>query len=271
MTLIIAILLALILVALVSSSEGAALGVKKAFKYTAVTSIVLTIWLLFIAALLWIGSLDDSTTSVGYVALLAVGILTPAALVWSNLSEIRQAFSEDPKKATKRTTVICGYGVLFLIVMAVAQLLKKEGLDTFVVLITAIVAGSVLIGRSRYRWHAWREVWVSPKEPENIFRAMQSARARADEENQLLWENDTRNWEQKSPEEQAALSALHVERLKQSSHQLELSRIALEAEHAAWRKRGFLSVRYVFWMSVAYLVITAARVLWNSYFNTAPL
>ena len=76
MTWIIVILLALILVALMSSNQGSAQGVKKAIKYTALASLGLFLWLVFIFTLVWSNSLNNTSDwSYGLAGL--VGVVVP--------------------------------------------------------------------------------------------------------------------------------------------------------------------------------------------------
>jgi len=262
MTWIIVILLALILVALMSSNQGSAQGVKKAIKYTALASLGLFLWLVFIFTLVWSNSLNNTSDwSYGLAGL--VGVVVPPLYLWIFRKEILEAYAEDRKAAIKGTVRILAYVAAGLAVMVLFQLLKKEGLDGVLLFSVIAVTGAILVGRSIGQREKWREIWFGPPQPPNIWMEMDNARSEAYAQDRAIWEQESANWDEKSEEEQDALNAARIQRSQDTEEKLQLLEASLNAKHEAWRGQSLLSVRYVFWVALIVIGFHVAVVLWD--------
>lgn len=262
MTWIIVILLALILVALMSSNQGSAQGVKKAIKYTALASLGLFLWLVFIFTLVWSNSLNNTSDwSYGLAGL--VGVVVPPLYLWIFRKEILEAYAEDRKAAIKDTVRILGYVAAGLAAMISFQLLKKEGLDGVLLLSVIVVTGAVLVGRSLGQREKWREIWFGPPQPPNIWMEVDNAKTQAYAEDRVIWDQESANWDDKSEAEQDALTAARIQRSEQTELRLQQLEAALNAQHEAWRKQSLWSVRHVFWVAIIVIGFDVAGVLWD--------
>lgn len=262
MTWIIVILLVLILVALVSSNQGSAQGVKKTIKYGSLVCVGLFFWLVFIVTLIWSTTLNNTSSEAFALAAIA-GIVVPPLYLWIYRGEIRDSYLTDRRKALKDTLRILGYVAAGLIVMVLFQLLKKEGLDDLLLLSVIVVTGIILLGRSFAQRNKWREVWFGAKEPPNILEEMENARAEAYAQDRAIWKEETANWDNKSQAEKDELNSTRDQRGEETDQRLRLLETMLHAQHDAWRKQRLLSVRYVFWIAVIGIGVHICTLIWD--------
>jgi hypothetical protein len=262
MSWIIIILLALILVALVTSNNGSALGVKKAILYVSIAAVIIVAWVGLIAVLLWSNSINhDSDWS--NIATLAIGAFFPPLMVWLNRSAIRSAFDTDSKAAAKSALKYVGYFSLWLTAMIGFQLLQKEGLDETLLLSIMGVSALVLIAQSFARPQDVRRIWFGPKEPTSVWLEMDLARSEAYAKNQDIWEQESAEWNSKSENERELLLEIRRQRTEETEHQLQLLEERLNALNEAWRKRTFWSVGMCFWLATVIYSFSVIGTVWD--------
>ncbi|PUE08064.1 hypothetical protein [Limnohabitans sp. T6-20] len=263
MTWIIAILLALILVALMQSNQGAALAVNKVIKYALLFAFIFLIWSLFLGVLLWSNSLNnDSTWSLVISA--ALGVIVPPAIVWTNYRKIRASFEADRKAATKKTLKVLGYIAFGLAVMVTFQYLKKEEFDVIVLLAILVLSGSVLVSRSLAKPQSVREIWLGLKQPEDVWQAMDDARAEARAKEDAIWDVESENWESKSEAERDALRAAYAERAKENEAKIQQLESSYEEQYIAWSKQSLWTFRNLFWIVSFTLLMHVAGTVWDT-------
>jgi hypothetical protein len=265
MMLLIAILLALILVAMVSSNKEAAAGVGKAVQFAVIGAAMLGAWMFLIGYAIWYYQAYE-TSDIGRIIGIALPVLLPPFLCWVNRKPMLKRYREDRKAALRSTAVFVGSLGATMVMMPLYQEMKKldDHLGWELLFATLAVTVTVLFFRSLAAGGTWPQVWMGLPpladewqilaEERDLARAGVEARYDAfdlardgmTDEEVDAYKRESEDLEKDS---QARLDAL--------SDQLEGERIARASNDAS------LSVAKVFWFALIFSAIGLIVIAWE--------
>lgn len=261
MTWIIIVLLALILVALMNSNQSSSQAVTKVIKFSAIGALIFALWVGLVGLMVWINTLNnDSTWS--FISALVIGVVYPPIVVFYNLKEVRSLRETDPKAAKQFVISLVRMNAFFIAFLTVLEVLKKERLEDVVYGLILAFSSVILILWSMLDPQNLRQIWLGPKEPENIDVALYAARRRAEEHESDLLDEEREGFGSKTDSEKDALEEARDQRGYETKANLELLEASLKAQHEAWGKRGSFSVRLIFWVA---LILFGAKLLHGSW------
>lgn len=186
MTYVIVLLLALILVAIISSDKAAAAGVTSVVKIACWAVLAATLWLVWVGYWIALESAYPATSS-EWIQLLGLAFfaITPLLLGWLNRRKILESYRRDKRAAVK-------YGAklsLWLIVgmaggLAVRHLQSTVPQGGWIALsIPLIFLGAVLVFRTFNRPREWRTIWFGSSVLDARWRAIEIERDGLEEAN----------------------------------------------------------------------------------------
>lgn len=269
MSLVIAILLALILVAMVSSNKAAARGVWTVIRFALWGTLALICWALFIGYFVW---LEDAYPRDAYsewaniAGLLFLAILPPAC-VWRFRKNIADAYKKDKWAATKNGLTYAGYVVLWMVGMVLVREVQTTVPNGgwLLILLPLVGIGSVLIFRTLFNPRGWREVWLGPAalpEPWEVVAAEEDAFQKAERAAIPDWSDWTseqlRSWQ----DDRTVREITTEKRLEEMRKRLEAEK-AERTRSEAWSMRGFF---YLFSLLGAFGLL---GILWDFAFGYA--
>jgi hypothetical protein len=264
MSWLIAILLALILVALISSNQQSAIGVKRVIKYTLVTVLLLIVWALLIGYAMIYSEISKAsdwsqTISIG------LALIAPPSLLWLNRKPIIENFSNDTKAASKSALKFTGYVSVWLIAGLIYQLVKASEPEAEWMLILGLLAtsGLVLIYRTITNPSIRKEIWFGPYFGFDPWADLYNERDNAIDVENERWEKTTETWPEFSQEKKVELEKLHKANLASIEVRFETSKSALVAKQEAAKNLPLLSAMSIFWISVYLAVFTTVGIVWD--------
>jgi hypothetical protein len=150
----------------------------------------------------------------------------------------------------------------FIVFLTVLEVLKKERLEDVVYGLILAFSSVILILWSMLDPQNLRQIWLGPKEPENIDVALYAARRRAEKHESNLLDEEREGFGSKTDSEKDTLEEARDQRGYETKANLELLEASLKAQHEAWGKRGSFSVRLIFWVT---LILFGAKLLHGSW------
>ncbi|MDP2165111.1 MAG: hypothetical protein Q8K21_13005 [Hydrogenophaga sp.] len=268
MSLVIAILLALILVAMVSSNKAAATGVWTVIRFALWGALAVICWGLFIGYFVWLEEVYPSGASewmqVG--GLLCVAMFPPVYL-WLSRKSIADAYKKDKWTAIKGGLTYAGYVVLWMVGMVLVrevQMTVPNG-GWLLILLPLVGIGSVLIFRTLLNPRGWREVWLGPPplpEPWEVVAAEGDAFQQAERAAFPDWSDWTVEQIQSWKDDRTVREIATEKRLQEMRKRLEAEK-AERTRSEAWSMRGFF---YLFSLLAAFGLL---GILWDFAFDYA--
>lgn len=265
----IAILLALILVAMVSSNKAAADGVWKIVRYALMGGVLFTAWMTLVLYSVWFYAEYPKSDWERIAGIAAVALLPPF-LLFINWKTVVKSFQTDRRAAIKYTTIFVAYLVGLMIFMPVYQEMKKgmPYLGWAILLFSMFFTGVVLTWRSM-TWPKEQYVWFNEPDRDDPWLVVQNERDAATDAEEALWdkfqeaEDNTAKQREAFANESAARRAATTQRLQELSEKL-------EAEKADRNKRNnSLNLRSIFWLSFTFACFGLIGVAWDYAFDYA--
>lgn len=261
----IAILLALILVAMVSSNKHAAEGVKKAIELAFFIGGLSILWVVVVAMCVWYYA---EYPRAEWERMLGIGlaIVGPPLLAFLNWKSMWIAFSTDKKKAAKWTGMFVGGVAIGSCLGFFYQEMKRinDNLGWTILIVSFLFCVVVLMWRSITGAAPWRDVWFGKPPLDTPWEVVRVKRLAADKEEDDFWAAAQNNWEDLTVEQQetyrleaATRQSSNQQRLTALEHQLELEYAQRAKDEDKW------SVRKTLLWVVIFCIFGLARVLWD--------
>jgi hypothetical protein len=268
MTWIIAVLLALILVAMMSSNQAAAKGVWKVVRLSIIGTALLIAWGLLIGFSVWYFATYpkgpwEQIVGIGYV------IIFPPAVLWYYRKAIADGFKKDKTEASKQFAIFMAFSVAGMVALVIIEELRAayEYSGWLMVLIPLAFTGSILLWRSVAAGpNGWREDWSGYPDPWEV---VQKERESAEDSEEAAWEKNIASWDDLTDEEQTALRQEHFARIAATEVRLDALYKKLNAEKTARTKYGDWSVLNVFWTFLFFAIIGLLGIAWDTAFPYA--
>lgn len=269
----IAILLALILVAMVSSNKAAAEGVWKAVRWVGIGTVLLIAWGCIVGYMVWFYETYPSETW-GKVTAIVLSIFVPPTLLYINWNTITRSFEKDKRAALKWTAGFVGYLAVIMFLMAFFQEVRQSlpyigwGILIFLMIFTGIVltVRSVTLPKGTHVWFNEpdkEEPWLVVEREDEAFR--EGERALWDE----LYDTEHTQAQKDTFDREREIRWAAFEQRK-----LEL-RAKLDAEKAAKQAADRkLNLRTVFWTAFAFSCFGLIGLIWDygyAYAMTVPM
>lgn len=271
MTVVIAVLLALILVAMVSSNQSAASGVWAVIRFAIWGVASLFAWGLLIGYVVWFYSAypPDGEWKL-YLGLTCVVILPPL-LLWFARQDIARAYRNNKWAAIKHGAVLVGYILAIMLIGVISAEIRSSfnyG-GWLMILFTLAFTGVILLSRSIGGKYGWSEVWFGPPKLAEPWRVLQQQRDDSDAMEEALWEKVDESWHELTPEEQDEYREQRGARIAEREERLSALSEKLEAEYAARAKDEKWTVRGFFWLALIFAGFGLLGVLWDLCFAYA--
>lgn len=199
---VIAILLALILVAMVSSNKAAADGVAKTIHMAVFAGGLFIAWMAFIGCCVWYYA-EYPKAEWERITGMAISVLLPPFLIFLNWKKMWIVFTTDKKKAF----INSGVFLLFLaggwLIAFFYQELKhiNENIGWTILITTIVFCVAVLSFRTASDKKPWREIWFGPPELDIPWQVLQREREAADEIENAEWKKLEPTWDELSDEQ----------------------------------------------------------------------
>ncbi len=269
----IAILLALILVAMVSSNPAAANGVLKVLRWILVGGLLLFAWGILLGYTLWFYEAYLKSTWEKIVAIV-LATLIPPTLLYLNWGTIRRSFDKDRPSAIKWTAAFAAYifGIMCAIVLFQEVKNAFPYIGWSILLFTMFFTGTVLTWRSM-TWSKGRNVWFQEPDKDEPWLVVER-------ENDVFRKSEQRLWETFQQTEHTPEALEVFEKEGESRRAASIQRIAdlkltLEAEKAVKDQADrSWSIRSIFWTAFTLSCFGLVGVLWDfgyDYAMTTPM
>lgn len=269
---VIAILLALILVALMASDKSASAAVKKVLKIAVLCGALLACALAALLFFVWFHLVWAKEDWWQTGLLLALAILW-LGVTWLQRKEIAARFKEDRWGTLVRAgKVTCALAVGLLLGYGLKLMMEAYELSGWWLIALGIaIPGLVLLIRTASSPRtAWRDVWFDPKPLPSAWEVVNSARSRADAEEEALWDKETENWLDLEPSQQDEIDARRRARWAATVARLdEIERLAEAAKAKELANRTAWTVAGVFWTSVVLAALGLVPLYWHHAFEWA--
>ncbi len=166
MAIVIAILLALILVALVSSNKNSASAVLKVLRISLVSMLVGLIWIVWAGYLAWYFLNSEEQNWYELISII-IGILLPPVILWINREGVKGFFKSSNLRIFTTLSLMLFGVILFAIFGMFVQDIKKDNPD---VLLYANIAGILATGfylntLTSTKGLSFKQAFGFPKEP----------------------------------------------------------------------------------------------------------
>ena len=255
---IVAILLALILVAMISSNKDARFGVQSFLTILIALLLILAIWMTFAAWNLYFFFENDDSEKTWYFKALSItfSILTPPILLWINKNYLLKLFKNEKKKFFKLLSFFLIGVIGFNSLLLLFHIIKKEApFFGWALLISAsLVTGLILLERTFKRPYNWKSIWFGNDDPYEI----------ASKEYDLFEDDLARRKEAienarqtLSIEEQDEIN----ERFSEERRNAINKKFALEEKLIKDSDKNY--ILYIFWWSIIFLVFGFLGYVWD--------
>ncbi len=166
MAIVIAILLALILVALVSSNKNSASAVFKVLRISLVSMLVGLIWMVWAGYLAWYFLNSEEQNWYELISII-IGILLPPVILWINRNGVKEFFKSSNLRIFTTLSLMLFGVILFAIFGVIVQDIKKDNPN---VLLYANIAGILVTGfylstLTSTKGLSFKQAFGFPKEP----------------------------------------------------------------------------------------------------------
>ena len=269
----IAILLALILVAMVSSNKAAADGVWKVVRWIGMGTLLLIAWGCIVGYMVWFYETYPSETW-GKVTAIGLSVFVPPALLYINWNTIARSFEKDKRAALKWTAGFVGYLAVIMFLMALLQDAKQSlpyigwGILIFLMFFTGIV----LTVRS-VTWPKGMHVWFNEPDKEEPWEVLEREEGAFRDGERVMWDelHDTEYaQEQKDTfdREREIRWAAFEQRKIELRATLDAEKAAKQAADRKW------NLRTVFWTAFAFSCFGLIGLIWDygyAYAMTVPM
>lgn len=269
MTLLIAILLGLILIALVSSNREAAAGVGKALHFALLGIVLIIGWVIFVSFSVWFFIAHPAGDIEQFVGI-GLAAIVPPGLLWLNRKAAWKSYRNERKTALKNAAKLSAYILLWMVAMSVWAEAKTnfEYLNWTALFATIAITVGVLSYRSLTSSGPWTEAWVGGPAPVDPWEALSEERARIDADEEKQW--DRRSRVDMSQGEAVRLNDELKQRTQAQNQELdakyEVLKSAFDEHH---QRKSRLSVATVFWAAIIFAVIGLVPITWNIGFEFA--
>jgi hypothetical protein len=269
MTWIIALLLALILVAMVSSNQMAAAGVWKVIRMALVALSFFVAWGILIGYVVWYHA-TYSEGEWGQIIGIASALIIPPVLLWINRKAIADLYEKDKKALFKMVAIAVGYAAVIMVLIVVVRDLKAayEYSGWLILIVPMILTGAILIWRSLTGAKNWKEVWFGSSTPDPWV-IVNDERRLAESSELVAWEEIIKNWDELTEDEQEALRDARHERILAREERLDILERKLEAERKIRDKKENWTVSGIFFLCAIFTVIGLIGVAWDFAFAYA--
>lgn len=271
MTVVIAVLLALILVAMVSSNQSAATGVWTVIRFALWGVVSLLAWGLLVGYVVWFYSAYPPDGEWKLYLGLACAVILPPLLLWFARQEIVRAYRNNRLAAIKRGAVLVGYIVAIMLIGVIsAEIRSSFNYGGWLMIFFALAfTGLILLSRSVGGKQSWSEVWFGPPKLLEPWRVIQQQRDESDATEEALWEKIEESWHELTLEEQNEYREQRGARIAEREQRLSALSEKLEAEYAARAKDEKWTVRGFFWLALIFAGFGLLGVLWDFCFAYA--
>ena len=269
----IAILLALILVAMVSSNKAAAEGVWKAVRWVVIGTALLIAWCCIVGYMVWFYETYPSETW-GKVTAIVLSILVPPTLFYINWNTITRSFEKDKRAALKWTAGFAGYLAVIMFLMAFFQEIRQS-LPYFgwgILIFLMIFTGFVLTVRS-VTWPKGTHVWFNEPDKEEPWVVVEREDEAFREGERALWDElyDAEHTQAQRDtfdrEREIRWAAFELRKLELRA-KLDAEKAAKQAADRKW------NLRTVFWTAFVFSCFGLIGLIWDygyAYAMTVPV
>jgi uncharacterized membrane protein len=264
MTLVIAVLLGLILVAMISSNQAAAAGVWKVVRIALGGIALLVAWGVLVGYVVWYYEAYPKGEWERIIGI-SVAVILPPTLLWTTRKAISEGYKKDKKAAFKLIAVFIAFAIGFMVVAVVIRELQAayEYSGWLMVVIPLAFTSVILLWRSLTGSKGWSEVWFGPPPVAEPWQAVLQERLAAESSAADAWAETTKNWAELTEQQQNALEEERRVRFTAMEERLHTLSKKLEAEKAALRKDGSWTVMGFFWLFVIFAAFGLIGIAWD--------
>lgn len=261
---VIAILLALILVAMMSSNKDAASGVFKVAHAALFITWLLIPWLIYISMTVWsIVNSSDQNEWFHYF-LIGLALLVPPVVIWFNKKHLINLFKEDKKAAYKYVGQFTLYLSVAFVTAVVFHYLKIEYPNIgWVILISGLlVTGLILIAKESNQGKSIKQILVSNPFDDPWERAYKEIEP-LEVQNETAYKKALDKWESLSVDEKSDIE----DKYSNTVVQLEQQRRELEEKYSQKGNENYLG--QAFWGFAVFTIFGLIGVIWDISYEIA--
>ena len=262
---VIAVLLALILVAMISSNRDAAAGVKKVVRFAFIGTAMFFVWLVPVVYSIWFYNTYPKGDWSGYIGIACAALAPPLFLVL-NRKAIRSEFKANKRAASNSAARTVAYLIAGMVAMPLYEEVKAINHQIgWIILFSAMVLmGGILLARSLSNPRDWREIWNGPAAMTEPWMVVTDAQDNAASAEQALLENHYQTAEDLTDEQNNNFRQARENRRAATGKRIEELSRRLESEKVARAKTAAeLSVRKMFWWSVMLSIFGVIGITWD--------
>lgn len=275
MSVVIAILLGLILVAIISSNKGSAQGVKRIIEF-----FIFGVGVSFVALLIWgcwVGSIvllyDTYPTGNKWVGIITMVLFSiwPPVMFWFQRKSIAENYKKNRWKSIRSGVLLILGGFIFLIAIALENELRKNfEYGGWALLITPLtITFIVLLWRSLVREKSFHEIWFGPTDLEEPWRAVMREREIEESAYYSSWSENENSWDNLTTQEQEYFMQRKDADLSAIEERLTALSKRLEEEKATRGKISKWTVMGVFWLFLILTIFGLVGIIWDIVFSYA--
>lgn len=265
MTFVIATLLALILVAMVSSNQAAATGVWMVVRFVLWGIAALIGWGILVGYSVWFYQTYPPAGEWKQILGIAVSVVFPPLWLWFVRKEIAKTWTNDRRAALKFGAFCVAYivGIMVLgIVVAEVEAAYEYG-GWAMVLVPLAVTCAILLWRSLTGSKGWHEVWFGPHATPEPWTVVVQEQDAFDLVEFAASEKVDEMWDEMTLEERNTWRDGHQARVMSTKVRLEELRKKLEAEKKVRLKDESWSVMGFFWLFFVFALFGLVGILWD--------
>lgn len=272
MTWVIAILLALILVAMVSSNQAAATGVWMVVRFVLWAIAALVGWGILIGYAWWFYEAYPPSPEWSGTVGVALAVILPPIFLWATRKKIAATYNKDKWAAARSGAIVIGWILAWMVIGPIVQEVKRAyeyGLWAMV-LVPLAGTGAILLWRSTTGSKSWREVWLGPPDLPDPWLVMSAERDAVREAESVAYDEMQSKQGELAKEEYEMLMVQRNARLAATADRLEALEKKLEAEQMIRsREQQGLKVNHIFWLFLVFAGLGLIGVAWEVGFDYA--
>lgn len=271
MTVLIAVLLAFILIAMVSSNKDAAAGVWRVLQTVLWGALFLFCWLMFVVYWVWLEEAYPTTHGEWWTTIgLVVAVAWPPIAIWLTRKDIYAAYKKDKRQTIKRGLILGGQIIFVMVAIVLGREFHTNypGWGWSFVLVPLVLLAMILVFRSLSEPSAWREIWFGPQELPEVWMVIESERERLNSE--LQGDRDRFEKNDMTTEELEEWRTSYDAKVKEHREYLDELEVRLISERQARAiESQKISVRGLFWFFLIFAAFGLVGIMWDVGFEYA--
>ena len=256
MEIVIAILLAMILVAMVSSNKDAATGVMGFINIALAALMMLAIWGIVLGYSYWAYISEDDHGWFQIILTVAVAI-TPPAIIFMARKDIVKEYKSSKKSFFKKLSLYLLYAIGMWILAVLGDQTRKNFpfMGTALLIAGLLITGNILLTRTFKHPTHWKLIWFSSGEPFEI----------AEKEFQIFEKKEKMRWaefEKKSPNISEEDKNLEKEKFSVIMNKAVATRFEVqeELEKKEYKEDTVLTI---FWWFFVFICFGLISIFWD--------